>query len=65
MNDQETGTNQREQESIYRAPASETTVVPEGDLLAAYVGPKNANYYSRVFQRFESGGRAISWNWPA
>ena len=58
-------TGQDEQDSIYRAPSSETTVVPEGDLLAAYVGPKNAEYYANVFERFKRGGSVLSWNWAA
>ena len=63
MNDRPPGTDP--QDSIYSAPASETTVVPEGDLLAAYVGPKNADYYAGVFERFKRGGSVISWNWAA
>jgi Tfp pilus assembly major pilin PilA len=34
-------------------------------LLAAYVGPKNADYYARKFDSFKSGGGAMSWHWPA
>jgi len=52
-------------DSIYRAPESDTTFEPKGDLLAAYVGPKNADYYARRFDSFKSGGSAVSWNWPA
>ena len=52
-------------ESIYRAPESDTTFAPQGDLLAAYVGPKNADYYARKFENFKSGGGAMSWHWPA
>jgi hypothetical protein len=65
MDNDDPGSDQAGQDSIYRAPASETTVVPEGNLLAAYVGPKNADYYARVFERFENGGSIISWNWAA
>lgn len=57
--------NGNDSESIYRAPESDTTFSPQGDLLAAYVGPKNADYYARKFDRFKSGGGSISWHWPA
>ena len=36
--------SQDESESIYRAPESDTNFTPEGDMLAVYVGPKNAAY---------------------
>ena len=52
-------------DAIYRAPESDTSVAPEGDLLAAYVGPKYQEYYAPIFQRFESGGSSVSWHWPA
>ncbi|MDH3620827.1 MAG: pilin [Gammaproteobacteria bacterium] len=52
-------------ESIYRAPSSDTTFNPQGDLLSSYVGPKNADYYERKFEHIKSGGGSISWNWPA
>lgn len=51
-------------ESIYRAPSSDTRFAPKGDLLAAYVGPKNADYYSRQFDRFKNRNGSVSWNWP-
>ena len=56
---------ENDSESIYRAPESDTTFAPQGDLLAAYVGPKNADYYARKFENFKSGGGAMSWHWPA
>jgi len=52
-------------DSIYRAPSSDTSVAPEGDLLSAYVGPKNSAYYLGKFERFERGGGNVSWHWPA
>jgi len=52
-------------DSIYRAPASNTDVAPDDDLLAAFVGPKNADYYLPKFERFESGSNAATWHWPA
>jgi len=57
--------NETDSESIYQAPESDTTFAPQGDLLAAYVGPKNADYYARKFDKFKSGGGSISWHWPA
>ena len=40
--------NENDSGSIYRAPESDTTFAPQGDLLAAYVGPKNADYYAKL-----------------
>lgn len=60
---QNSGTN--DSDSIYRAPAADTSVTPKGDLLSIYVGPKNADYYARQFERIERQGSAASWNWPA
>jgi len=57
--------NDSDSDSIYRAPQSQTSVAPQGDLTLAYVGPKNADFYARKFEKFKSGGGAISWNWPA
>lgn len=57
--------NENDSESIYRAPESDTTFAPQGDLLAAYVGPKNADYYAKKFDNFKSGGSSVSWHWPA
>ena len=51
--------------TIYRAPASNPTQAPEGNLLAAYLGPKNADYYTRHFRVFEEENKTASWNWPA
>lgn len=57
--------NENDSESIYRAPESDTTFAPQGDLLSAYVGPKNADYYAGKFNQFKSGGGSVSWHWPA
>ena len=35
------------------------------DMYRAFIGPAKVNYYLPVFERFDSGGSAISWNWPA
>lgn len=34
-------------------------------LLAACIGPKNTDYYVRMFEKFRSGRGTASWNWPA
>lgn len=52
-------------ESAYRAPESDVSRAPANDLLRAFVGKKNAQYYQQRFQRFESGGGAQTWHWPA
>ncbi|MEJ2128762.1 MAG: pilin [Woeseiaceae bacterium] len=57
--------NESDSDSIYRAPQSPTAVAPQGDLTLAYIGPKNTDYYARKFEKFQSGGGSISWNWPA
>jgi len=38
-----------------------------GDIeyVEAAIGPRNADYYLRKFERFGSGGGYASWNWPA
>jgi len=56
---------QQGSDSIYRAPSSDTTFNPQGDLLASYVGPKNADYYANKFAQIKSGKGSISWHWPA
>ena len=57
--------NDQGSDSIYRAPSSNTAVSSGDNLMAAYVGPKNAQYYEDQFAKFESGGGAMSWHWPA
>ncbi len=52
-------------DSIYRAPTSDTSVATGDDFLAAFVGPKNAHYYERIFANFEAGRGTVSWHWPA
>ena len=52
-------------ESAYRAPESNVSRAPANDLLMAFVGKKNAQYYQQRFQRFEAGGGAQTWHWPA
>ena len=54
-----------EPDSIYQAPASDTNVAPDGDLMAAFVGPRYSEFYQPVFERFDRGGSSVSWNWPA
>jgi len=31
----------------------------------AFIGPEKASYYLPIFQRFDAGGSAAAWNWPA
>ena len=57
--------NDQGSESIYRTPAANTSITSGDDLLAAFVGPKNAHYYEQAFAKFESGGGSLSWNWPS
>ena len=52
-------------DSIYRAPESNTAGAPKGDLLAAFLGPKNTDYYARHFGRIQAEQKIASWNWPA
>ncbi len=52
-------------ESIYRTPTSNTSISSGDDLMATFVGPKNAHYYEQVFAKFERGGGSLSWNWPS
>ena len=35
------------------------------EYVEAAIGPRNADYYLRKFERFGSGGGYASWNWPA
>ena len=57
--------NNQQSDSIYKAPTADTAVAPTDDLLAAYVGPKNASYYAQKFAKFAAGGGVLSWHWPA
>ncbi len=58
-------TSAGDSDSIYRTPESDTSFAPTGDFLAAYVGPKNADYYVRQFGQFEAQDSSVSWNWPS
>ena len=51
--------------STYEASGTNETA-PAGDdeLLAAFVGPKNAHYYAGAFNAF-ARGENVKWNWPA
>jgi len=64
-NHDDPSTSAGDADSIYRAPESDTSFAPTGDFLAAYVGPKNADYYARQFGRFEAQNSSVSWNWPS
>lgn len=61
----ENNDNNLETDSIYKAPTAATAVVPTDNLLEAYIGPKNASYYSQRFARIADGGGVVSWHWPA
>ncbi len=51
--------------SLYAAPDAETHTSATDDMLAAYVGPRNALYYERRFERFIAGDHSLTWHWPA
>jgi len=34
-------------------------------LYEAAIGPKNTDYYLTVFERFDTAGPGVSWNWPS
>ncbi|MDJ0918888.1 MAG: pilin [Woeseiaceae bacterium] len=53
-----------EEQSIYSAPDSDTSVASSDNLMAAYVGPKRAEYYAARFRNVENG-QSVSWHWPA
>ena len=55
-----------ETESPYKSPEAEVgggNHVP-GDLLRAFLGPKNTEYYVQKFEQIERGS-SVSWHWPA
>lgn len=35
------------------------------EMYAAYIGPGKSGYYVPIFERFDKGASAMSWNWPA
>jgi len=49
----------------YRAPASDVATPASDNLWETFIGPQNTRYYLDRFERFESGGSKLSWNWPA
>ena len=55
-----------ENDSPYKSPDAEVAGggAETGDLMSAFLGPKNANYYLQKFDQIE-GGSSISWHWPA
>lgn len=56
-----------EDNDLYQAPAASVDLSTEDsdDVMVAYLGNKNAEYYLRVFKKFETGGGILSWNWAA
>ena len=51
-------------DSIYRTPTSDTTVTPDGDEMAVFVGPRFDEYYASRFAGIQQGA-GVSWHWPA
>lgn len=53
--------------SLPSTPAGPAPARPasQAELYEAFVGPDHAGYYLPRFQRFDAGGSATSWNWPA
>jgi type IV pilus assembly protein PilA len=37
----------------------------QAEMYEAFIGPAKASYYVPIFERFDSGAGAMSWNWPA
>ena len=56
-----------EQNSPYTSPQSEVAGggADHDDLTTAFIGPKNTAYYLNKFARFDAGGGALTWHWPA
>jgi len=52
-------------ESERRLPRTGQGRRDSDELFVACIGPKNTDYYIRVFEKFRSGRGAASWNWPA
>jgi hypothetical protein len=44
---------------------TETTPPTDREYFETAIGPNNTDYYLTRFERFASGGSAVSWNWPA
>ncbi len=55
-----------ESESPYKSPEAEVAIASgSGDLREEFIGPKNTSYYLNQFDKFDAGGGAIGWHWPA
>lgn len=54
-----------EDNDLYRAPDASVDLTTEDtdEVMVAYLGNRNAEYYLRVFKKFETGGGILSWNW--
>ena len=44
---------------------STNTDLTQAEMYEAFIGPAKAGYYVPIFERFDSGAGAITWNWPA
>ena len=55
-----------ENESPYKSPEAEVAGggAEPGDLMRAFIGPKNTSYYLQKFEDIERGS-SVSWHWPA
>ena len=53
--------------SPYQAPSASVGIRTDDTdaVMVAFLGPKNADYYLRVFSRFRAGAGWFSWNWSA
>ncbi len=56
-----------EANSPYAAPATEVEIETDlsDQLMVAYLGRENPDFYLRAFSKFDAGGGILSWNWPA
>ena len=45
--------------------AMEKSAALSSELITAYIGPKNADFYVQAFKRIERNHSNDSWNWPA
>lgn len=51
--------------SLYQAPQSDINPAVGDDLLTAFVGPENTDYYVERFARLDGNGPPVYWHWPA
>ena len=53
--------------SPYQAPSASVGITTDDsdDVMVAYLGNSNADYYLRVFSKMRAGAGVFSWNWAA